>query len=118
WTALPGSSVTFIMRCTHPPSPAVTSLSLHDALPISADTVSPSTTPPPPPPCPTGWNCADVGSPALAGSQSLSAGTWTIQGGGAGIWDSSDQLRFAWQSLATDGGISARILSQSPTSGW
>src|SRR5438128_7940562 len=70
------------------------------------------------PPCPTGWNCADVGSPALAGSQSLSAGTWTIQGGGADIWDSSDQFRFAWQSLAADGGISARILSQSPTSGW
>src|SRR5207244_1040025 len=70
------------------------------------------------PPCPTGWSCADVGGATPTGSQSLSSGTWTIQGGGADIWGTSDQFHFVWQSLAADGGISARAISQTNTSGW
>jgi hypothetical protein len=47
-----------------------------------------------------------------------STGTWTIQGGGGDIWDVADNFHYAWQSLATDGGISARIVSQTNTSVW
>jgi hypothetical protein len=48
----------------------------------------------------------------------VSGGTWTIQGGGADIWGSSDQFHFVWQSLAADGGVGARVVSQSNTSPW
>jgi hypothetical protein len=54
----------------------------------------------------------------LAGSQSLAGGSWTIQGGGTDIWSTSDQFHFVWQSLAADGGVSARVVSQSNTSPW
>jgi len=70
------------------------------------------------PACPTGWSCADLGNPSPAGSQSMSGGTWTIQAGGADIWGSSDQFHFAWQSLPGDGGISARVASQTNSSPW
>jgi hypothetical protein len=82
------------------------------------DTVNVSVTQPPPSGCPSGWSCADLGNPTLAGSQSVSNGTWTIQGGGADIWGGSDQFHFVWQNLAADGGISARVVSQSNTSIW
>ena len=38
-----------------------------------------------PSPCPSGWNCQDIGNPALVGNQSLSSATWTAQGAGNGI---------------------------------
>src|SRR5439155_5594078 len=65
-----------------------------------------------------GWSCGDLGSPTPAGGQSVSGGTWTIQGGGADIWGTSDQFHFVWQSLAGDGGISARVVSQTNSSAW
>ena len=36
--------------------------------------------------CPAGWNCQDIGNPALVGSQSLAGGTWTVSGAGGDIW--------------------------------
>ena len=68
--------------------------------------------------CPTGWSCADIGSPALAGSQSLSGGTWTINAGGTDIAGVSDQFHFVWQSLAGDGSVSARVVTETNTSSW
>ena len=68
--------------------------------------------------CPSGWSCADVGSATPGGSQSVSGNTWTIAGGGADIWGTSDQFRFVWQSLPGDGAISARVVSQTDTSSW
>src|SRR5206468_11474085 len=85
----------------------VYTLSLHDALPIS-----------PPSTCPSGWNCGDIGTPALAGSQSLSGGSWTIQGGGNDIWGMADQFHFVSQALAANGRVSARVVSQTNTTGW
>lgn len=70
------------------------------------------------PTCPTGWTCADVGNPALAGSESVSNGVWTVQGAGGDIWSASDQFRYEWQTLAADGSISANVTSQTSTSVW
>src|SRR5207248_10997888 len=70
------------------------------------------------PSCPSNWHCADIGNPALAGSQSQSGSTWTVQGTGYDIWNASDQFHFVWQSLAADGSASAHILSQTNTSTW
>ena len=71
-----------------------------------------------PPSCPASWTCGDVGTPAPAGTQSLSAGTWTLQGGGADIFGTADAFHYVWQSLAADGSLSARVVSESSPSAW
>ncbi len=78
----------------------------------------PPASPSPTTPCPIGWKCTSIGNPAIVGSQSLNNGTWTVQGGGADIWGTTDQFHSVWQTLAADGSMSAHILSQSNTDGW
>jgi len=65
--------------------------------------------------CPSGWTCADIGTPSLAGDQSLSGDTWTVSGAGTDIWGSADQFRYVWQNLGGDVSVTARALSQSNT---
>lgn len=64
---------------------------------------------------PAGWSGADIGSPALAGNQSLSNGIWTVAGSGRDIGGTTDQFHFVWQPLSSDGGIHAKVLSQTNT---
>ncbi len=54
---------------------------------------------------------ADIGSPATAGSLSYApaTGTYTITGGGADIWGTSDQFRYNYATLNGDGQITARV---------
>ena len=61
------------------------------------------------------WSSADIGSPTLTGSDSLSNGIWTIAGSGTDIGGTSDQFHFVWQTLASNGGISAQVLTQTNT---
>jgi hypothetical protein len=68
--------------------------------------------------CAAGWSCADIGGPAAAGSATLSNGTWTVQASGGDIWNTADQFYFAWQTLAANGSVSARVVSQTNTSTW
>jgi outer membrane protein assembly factor BamB len=68
--------------------------------------------------CPTAWSCADLGSPRVPGSESLSNGIWTVLGGGLDIWGSADQLHFTWKTLTGDGSVSAQVFSQSPSDPW
>ncbi|GLV58751.1 hypothetical protein KDH_55810 [Dictyobacter sp. S3.2.2.5] len=117
WTEINGSSITLNMSGSILAGMAVTSHNSNALSTVTFDTVSISTTPPPPS-CPTNWSCAAIGQPALAGGQSLSGGTWTIQGAGNDIWYSSDQFHFVWQSLAADGSVSAHVLSQTATNEW
>jgi hypothetical protein len=63
----------------------------------------------------TTWSGTDIGSPALAGSDSLSNGVWTVAGSGTDIGGTADQFHFVWQSLTSDGGVRARVLSQTNT---
>jgi uncharacterized membrane protein/uncharacterized protein YdeI (BOF family) len=58
----------------------------------------------------------DIGAPALAGSGSLSGGTWTVKGSGADIWGTSDQFHFDYWTLPGDGTITARVVSVTNTS--
>src|SRR5258708_473152 len=62
-----------------------------------------------------GWSFADIGSPPIAGSQSLSNGIWTVSGSGRDIGGTADQFHFVWQTLASDGGIRAQVLTQTNT---
>jgi galactose oxidase len=68
--------------------------------------------------CPSGWSCSDIGSPSPAGGQTLSNGTWTVQGGGADIFGTTDSFHFVWQTLSTDDSMSAKVKSVTSPSGW
>src|SRR5260221_4293429 len=100
WTSVAGSSVTLNMSGSLLAGMAVTSHNAKVLGTVTFDTVSISTTTPPPPSCPSGWNCADIGSPTLVGSPSLSGGTWTIQAGGSDIYWTSDPFHLGSQGVA------------------
>jgi outer membrane protein assembly factor BamB/regulation of enolase protein 1 (concanavalin A-like superfamily) len=76
--------------------------------------------PPPPPPdfnCPASDTCQDIGKPVSAGSESVSAGTWTVSASGSGISGTSDQFRLMSQPSAGDVQVTARVTAQSGGSG-
>ena len=66
---------------------------------------------------PSGWTDVGIGSPGIAGSASYAAGNWTVSGGGADIWNSSDQFNFACQTTTNDV-IVARVTSVQNRDGW
>jgi endo-1,4-beta-D-glucanase Y/regulation of enolase protein 1 (concanavalin A-like superfamily) len=61
---------------------------------------------------------ADIGSPGVAGSASLSGGTYTVRGGGADIYGASDQFNYDSQSHSGDVTLTARVASLSSANGW
>jgi outer membrane protein assembly factor BamB len=115
WTAIPGSSVTLSM--TGPILAGVAATS-HNVGALSTVVVDSANIGTPTNNCPTNWNCADIGHPGLAGSQVYDGGTWTMQGSGGDIWGTSDQFRYAWQSLTANGSVSAHVVSQTNTNSW
>lgn len=119
WSPIPGSSVTMSWSGSALAGMAVTSHNVETASTVVFDGPQLSNTAPPPPTaCPSGWSCGDMGGATPSGAQNLSGGTWTVQGGGGDIWGTSDQFHFVWQTLASDGTVSARVSSQSNTSAW
>ena len=73
-----------------------------------------STSPPPA----TAWANRDIGSPALAGRASVSAGTFSVTGGGADIWYGSDQFHYMYQPISGDVEIVARAVGLQYTDAW
>jgi hypothetical protein len=121
WTPVDGSAATISLGPSVLAGLAVTSGSTTALSTATADSVAVSATPPAPAPpeaCPTPWTCADIGSPAPAGSQSFdpATGTWTINAGGTDITGTSDQFRYAWRTLSGDGSVVADVTSQDNTS--
>jgi hypothetical protein len=117
WTLVPGSSVTINMTGSVLAGLAATSHNSNtmDTIVMSNVSVGSGGIPVS---CPTGWSCADIGSPALAGSQSVSGGTWTVQAGGTDIFGTADQFHYIWQTLAANGSVSAQVVSLSNSSSW
>ena len=115
WTAVAGSSVTINMTGSVLAGIAATSHNSNTLGIIVFNSVSVSSGGLPVS-CPSGWSCADIGSPSLTGSQSVSGSTWTVQAGGTDIFGTSDQFRYVWQSLAGDGSASVQVLTQSNSS--
>ncbi len=109
WAAVPNSTVSIAMTGTLLGGLAVASSNVNALETATVDSVLVSA-------CPVGWSCADVGSPAIAGNQSLSNGTWTVQGAGYDIWGASDQFHFVWQGVPGDGSVSERVITQTNTS--
>jgi hypothetical protein len=120
WTAIPGS--TQVLPITGPllAGLATTSHSQGISSAVTADTVGLNATElPPPGACPNTWTCTDIGQVSPGpGSQTLSNGTWSVSGGGGDIFGTSDSFHFAYQPLAADGSMSARVASQTSTNSW
>jgi hypothetical protein len=121
WAPIAGSAAAVNLGTSVLAGLAVTAGSTTALSTATADSAVVSATPPapaPPVPCPAPWTCADIGSPAPAGSQSFdpNSGTWTINGGGADITGTSDQCRYVWQTLSGDGSVVADVTSQANTS--
>ena len=120
WQPVPGSAVSLGLG---PSALAGMAVASGDATATSTVTMTDVVVGGPPAPalpqsCPAPWTCADIGNPALAGSQSFdpNTGTWTINAGGADITGTADQFRFVWQTLSGDGSVIARVASQANTS--
>ncbi len=67
---------------------------------------------------PLPWQSADIGAPALAGTDNYNAGTFTMEGAGSDIWGTSDQFRFVYRSFSGNGSITARVTGIENTNGW
>ncbi|MEA3211405.1 MAG: rhamnogalacturonan endolyase [Chthoniobacter sp.] len=59
------------------------------------------------------WVGNDIGNVGAAGSAGYSNGTFTLTGSGVDIGGSSDGFQYAYQTLTGDGGVIARIVTQS-----
>jgi regulation of enolase protein 1 (concanavalin A-like superfamily) len=67
---------------------------------------------------PAGQQAADIGSPAIAGSTSWQAGSYTIRGAGTDIWDVADQFQFVYQPVTGDVDVVVRVASISAANSW
>jgi len=54
----------------------------------------------------------------IAGSAGVANGVYTVRGGGADMWASTDACHFAPQYLTGDGTITVRVASQANTNSW
>src|SRR5581483_11995921 len=61
---------------------------------------------------------ADIGAPAIAGSASYAAGTYTVKGAGTDIWATADQFHFVYQAISGDVDVVAHVASIANTSAW
>ena len=120
FTAVPGSTMPLTMSGSLLAGIAADSYQEKFTLAVTFDNFALFNTEPiPPGACPTSMaGCADIGGAAPAGSQTLSGNTLTMQAGGGDIWSTADQLHMDWQSLAADGVVSARVVSQQNTGPW
>jgi len=67
---------------------------------------------------PVPWAQTDIGSVTFAGTGSFAAGTFTVTGSGADIWDAADAFHFVYQPLTGDGEIVARVATLQNTDPW
>ncbi len=67
---------------------------------------------------PSPWSARDIGSPTPAGSSSYSSGVFSIDAGGADIWDTSDKFHFDYQPISGDVTITARVDSLTWADQW
>jgi hypothetical protein len=72
----------------------------------------------PPSGLPAPWTNRDIGSPSRTGSASEAGGTFTVTGGGADIWGTSDQFHFVSQPMQGDVEVIARVASLQYAAPW
>jgi regulation of enolase protein 1 (concanavalin A-like superfamily) len=69
-------------------------------------------------PSPVEWSSADIGLVASRGSLTVTATQMRVTGAGADVWGTADAFHYAWQTLAGDGEIIARVASVQNTDRW
>ena len=67
---------------------------------------------------PSPWQHADIGAVGVAGNATHDSGVFTVHGGGADVWGTSDGFHYVYQPLSVDGEIVARVASLEPVSPW
>ena len=67
---------------------------------------------------PSPWTSADVGAPAVPGYTTGDGTSFEIAGTGTDIWGTSDQFQFAYQPLAGDVTITARVTNVYQADTW
>jgi hypothetical protein len=67
---------------------------------------------------PPSWSDTDIGAPAQPGSASATNGAWTVAGGGADIWGTTDQFNYVYEPFSGDGTLTALVSSQQNTDPW
>ena len=60
----------------------------------------------------------DIGNVGIAGDDSYSDGTYTIDASGSDIWGNADSFRYMHQTMIGDGEISARVVSMTQSDWW
>jgi regulation of enolase protein 1 (concanavalin A-like superfamily) len=71
-----------------------------------------------PAPLPAGWAASDIGSVGIAGSARESAGTFTVTGAGADVWNTADAFHYTYTPMSGDGSITARVDSVEYIAAW
>jgi regulation of enolase protein 1 (concanavalin A-like superfamily) len=66
---------------------------------------------------PAGWSPADVGLPALTGSEQESAGTFSVSGGGVDVAGVTDQFHYLYKQVSGDVNIIARVTAVQAVNG-
>ncbi|MDD5262925.1 MAG: family 16 glycosylhydrolase [Methylacidiphilales bacterium] len=67
---------------------------------------------------PSPWTNQDIGSVGVTGSSSYSGGVFTVNGGGADIWNNADSFQYVYQPASGDCSITARVVTQTVTDWW
>jgi hypothetical protein len=61
---------------------------------------------------------ADIGSPGVAGAASFNNGTYTVNGGGADIWNTADQFNYDSETVTGNSTMIVQVDSMQNTSSW
>jgi hypothetical protein len=67
---------------------------------------------------PTGWAAADIGAVGASGSSNGSGGSFTVNGAGTDIWNTSDAFQYAYTALSGDGSVVSRVTSVEHVHDW
>jgi regulation of enolase protein 1 (concanavalin A-like superfamily) len=67
---------------------------------------------------PQPWLTADIGAVGVAGSTAQNAGTFTVKGAGADIWNAADAFRFAYFPVTGDAQVTAKVTSLLNSNAW
>jgi len=60
---------------------------------------------------PGGWESADIGAVAAAGTTAYGGGGWTVEGSGADIWGTADEFRYVYRVVSGSFSITTRVAS-------
>lgn len=107
WADVPAGSYSVTAR-------AVDNLGATTVSAAATITVSPGSTGNLPAP----WAHQDVGGVGIAGSASISGGTWSITGSGTDVWGTADQFQYVYQPLTGDGTVIARVATVQNADQW